>query len=483
MTTCIAIDFGASSGRVISAKFDGEKIILDEIHRFYNGIYNIDGVDCWDYEKLFGEVITGLKKVKQLGIKPSSVGVDTWGVDFVLIDEAGNLIGKPVAYRDHRTDYSIAEYDEAFSLKKLYKKTGIQQMQFNTIFQLFALSKLDKKQLDCADKILLVPDYFHYLLSGKKLNEYTQASTSSLIDAATMAWDTGLISELGINPQLFCEIARPGRIIGELKDSIIEETGLTGVKVVLPAAHDTASAVVAAPNASENSVFISSGTWSILGAQLDSPICTEEAMRLGYTNEGGADGKILFMTNIMGMWLIQECMKIFEPKIDYHQLDAMIQEVNTDCAIIDVKDQRFLNPKNMVEEIKNYCKESGQQIPQSPGEIGKVIFQSLAISYAQAIKDFEKITGRTINEINIIGGGCQNNYLNQLTADLTNCKVTAGPIEATAIGNVITQLQGLNKIKDIQDAKKIITNSFEVTIFTPQKRENLEKIRFFLEKN
>jgi len=467
LRNCVAIDIGASSGRVILGVYNGDKLELKEIHRFYNGIVPIRGYDCWEIDRLFDEIIIGLNILKEKSIIPDTIAVDTWGVDYILIDKEGERVGLPIAYRDHRTDSAIEDFSKLIPMDLLYNESGIQFMQFNTLFQLYAHKNEKPEELNQANSLLFVPDYFNYLLSGKIVNEYSEASTSQLLNAKTKFWSSKILEKLDINSNLFNEIVMPGTIIGELTPKLKSELGFDKTVVVASGSHDTASAVVSSPFHGENCAFLSSGTWSLLGCELDSPIATEEALKANYTNEGGANNKILFLTNIMGMWLIQECMKGFVPPITYKQLDEVVKSVTPFRSVIDVTDMRFLNPKDMMKEIVAYCEESDQSVPVTPGQFGRCIFDSLALSYKKSLEGMESITGKKIEQLSIIGGGCKNSLLNQLTADLTGIKVTAGPIEATAIGNIMMQLKALEEIESEEEIATLVRNSFEITEFIP----------------
>lgn len=463
----LAIDIGASSGRHILSHMEDGKLILEEIHRFPNGLSEKDGEMCWDYEALFEEIKTGLKKCKEIGKIPVSVGIDTWGVDFVLLDENDKVLGNTVGYRDDRTQGMDEEVYKIIPHEQLYLRTGIQKAIFNTIYQLMAVKKDHPEYLEQAKTFLMVPDYFHYLLSGKKSNEYTEASTSQLLNPKTKEWDKELIKMLGIPADMFLPISVPGTVLGDLMPALQEELGFN-CKVVLPATHDTGSAVLAVPSNNPDTVYISSGTWSLMGVERMEADCSLESMAHNFTNEGGYQYRFRYLKNIMGLWMIQNVKKELKEEkgidISYGELCADAAK-ETIASLVDCNDGRFLAPKNMTREVQAACEESGQQVPQTPAEIASVIYNSLAKCYADTIEEIQEMTGKTYDSISVVGGGANAEYLNELTAKYTGRTVFAGPTEATAIGNLMVQMMVGGELTDLNSARDCVFASFDVKTY------------------
>ncbi len=459
----LAVDIGASSGRLILGYLKDGQLQLDEIHRFENKIVQKGKHFCWEVDRLFSEIKTGIKKCIDTGIKPDSIGIDTWAVDFVLLDENDEPLTDAVAYRDPRTDGMMEEVFSIISKERLYLETGIQFQKFNTIYQLYSIKKSNPEILEKAKSFLMIPDYLNYLLTGIKANEYTNATSTQLVNAFTKKWDHNLLDQLGINKEMFHEIKAPKTILGGLKDELVSEFRCD-IKVVLPATHDTGSAVISVPEL-EDTIYISSGTWSLIGVENRFPICINKALDYNFTNEGGIDYRYRFLKNIMGLWMIQEVKRNYDDQYSFARLVELAKEAGDFTSIVNVDEDRFLKPEHMVIEIQNYCKESNQPVPSTPGEVAKCVFDSLAVSYQKAIKEIEEIYEQEFTKINVIGGGCQNEMLNQLIADVTKKEVFAGPVEATAIGNIVAQLMALEVMQDIQEARTLIKNSFEVKKF------------------
>ncbi|WP_144549234.1 rhamnulokinase [Bacillus sp. X1(2014)] len=461
----IALDIGASSGRLILGYLENGTLKLDEIHRFENKIVKKGESYCWEADKLFQEIKKGLKKCKELGIRPDSIGIDTWAVDFVLLDENDQPLTEAVSYRDPRTDGMMEEVFQLFSKERLYLETGIQFQKFNTVYQLFSMKRNTQEILDKAKSFLMIPDYFNYLLTGKKANEYTNATSTQLVNAFTKKWDHDLLDLLGINKEMFHEIKTPKTVLGTLTEELVSELGFD-LQVILPATHDTGSAVIAVPEENET-IYISSGTWSLIGVENSFPICITKALDYNFTNEGGIDYQYRFLKNIMGLWMIQEVRRNYNNEYSFAELVDLAREAKDFRAIVNVNDDRFLKPVNMIQEIMNYCVQTAQPIPSTPGEVAKCVYDSLAVSYQDAVNEIEEIFEKRFEKINVIGGGCQNEMLNQLVADVTRKEVYAGPVEATAIGNIVAQLMALDEINDIKEARRIIKNSFEVKKYMP----------------
>jgi len=460
----LAIDIGASSGRHILGEIVNGKLKLEEIHRFKNGMTEKNGSLCWDAETLFEEILTGIKKCGSLGKIPQSVGIDTWGVDFVLLDAKGKPLGNAVAYRDSRTTGMDAELSKHIKEDELYARTGIQKMLFNTVYQLLALQQQSPELLAQAGNFLLMPEYFSYLLTGIAKHEYTNATTTGLINAHSKSWDFELIDLIGLPRKIFGEITPPGTNLGGFLPHIQELVGFD-CQVVLPCTHDTGSAVVCAP-IDKNSVYLSSGTWSLLGVELTEPICTEASRVANFTNEGGLGYRYRYLKNIMGLWIIQ-CIKAeLEDKYSFEELCNMAREHSNFPSRIDVNEQRYMAPANMIDAIKAACEETGQKVPASIGELTFCVYQSLANSYATAVEELEALTGERFNKICIIGGGSQNVYLNELTAKACNRTVTAGPTEGTAAGNILVQMVVSGELAGVEDARQLVKNSFEILSYT-----------------
>lgn len=456
----LAVDIGASSGRHILSHLENGKIILEEIYRFSNGMVEVDGEKVWDSKKLFEDILTGMRKCYELGKIPVSMGIDTWAVDFALLDKEDHLIGKTVGYRDGRTKGMDQEVYKVISQDQLYERTGIQKQTFNTIYQLMAVKMKKPQELANAKTMLLIPDYFNFLLTGRKVTEYTNASTTQLLHPETKEWDFELIDMLGFPRDIFTEIKLPGTIVGELTEEIQKKVGFC-CKVVLPATHDTGSAVVAVPSNEEDVLYISSGTWSLMGTELKEAICTKESMEKNLTNEGGYDYRFRYLKNIMGMWMINSAKKEIADDMSYADICAMASKT-TIASIVPANDDRFLAPKNMTEEVKAACRESGQQVPEGIAEVAAVIYHSLAKCYADTMNEIEEITGKNYDCIHIVGGGSNAVYLNELTAKACGKTVYTGPTEATAVGNVAAQMIAAGELADLKSARACIFHSFKI---------------------
>lgn len=467
----LAFDFGASSGRMIMSKYENGKIELEELHRFANEPVRVGGVFYWDTFRLYHELKTGLKKAAAKKVPISGLAVDTWGVDYGLIDKEGNLIGNPVNYRDDRTIGVIEEVGELVSLKEIYASTGIQFMNFNTIFQFYADKKMRPNIYEKADKFLMMPDLFNYFLTGKMYNEYTNASTGQLLDAKKRTWDMDLLERVGIRTDLFCEMIHPGTVVGDLIDEVVQETGLSGVKVIAVGSHDTASAVAGTPFEENNAAFLSCGTWSLLGMEVDEPILTDESYQFNYTNEGGVEGKIRLLKNINGLWIMQNLRRNwceFEGEVSFPDIIKASREAKNKSFSIDPNDARFTAPYNMMKEVIAYCEEHGQGTPEGLGEIAMAIYNGLTNEYKTTVANLEVISGKQIPCINMVGGGIQDQLLCELTANATGKRVVAGPIEGSVLGNIIMQLKTLGVIDTLEEGRGIIKNSFEQKVHMPK---------------
>ncbi|MBE5939957.1 MAG: rhamnulokinase [Lachnospiraceae bacterium] len=457
----LAIDIGASSGRHILCHMNNGIMELSEIHRFDNGMEEVNGSKCWNTKVLFSEIKEGMKKCKEMGKIPVSVAIDTWGVDFVLLDGDGNLIGDAVGYRDNRTKGMDEEVYRYIQEEELYLRTGIQKQLYNTIYQLMALKKNNPEYLEKAETLLFTPDYYHYLLTGKKAAEYTIATTGQLVNPKTKDWDYELIDMLGYPKNIFPKMYEPGTVLGELSAPMQEEIGYN-CKVIMPASHDTASAVMSVPAMGNDTLYISSGTWSLMGVESDTAICTKESMKANFTNEGGYGHTYRFLKNIMGLWMIQSVRGEWEHKYSYGELCEMAEKEKDFPSRVNVNDDRFFAPDSMIEAIREYCRETSQEVPVTIGQLATVVYQSLADSYKMAVEEIESMTGRKYDAINIIGGGSKADYLNELTAEKTGRTVYAGPTEATAIGNIVAQMIEDGAFESLSQARENIFKSFGV---------------------
>ena len=466
----LAVDIGASSGRHMLARIQDGKIKLEEIYRFENGMKRVDGKLLWDTEHLFKEIINGMKKCKELNKIPVSMSIDTWAVDYVLLDENDQVLGDSYGYRDHRTDGMDEVVNKVIDEKELYAKTGIQKQIFNTIYQLTAVKENTPELLKKAKTFIMLPDYFQFLLTGNKMCEYTNASTTQLVSPETYQWDDELIESLGLPKDIFLPISMPGTLVGTLKEDIKKEVGFD-LDVVLCGSHDTASAVMAVPESTGESVYISSGTWSLMGIESMKAIINDEARLANFTNEGGYEHRFRFLKNIMGLWMIQSIRHEYNDAYSFAQLCELAQENKDFPSRVDVNDDMFLSPDNMTKAVQEYCKETGQRVPETIGELAEVVYQSLAICYMKAIDNLEEIAGKTYNSIHIIGGGSNAAYLNQLTASATGKKIYAGPSEASALGNMLAQMIRNEEFTSLQNARICVFDSFDIKKYIPEKGE------------
>ena len=468
----LAIDLGASSGRGIIGTFDGEKITLEENHRFPNEPVMVAGQFTWDIVRILHEIKTSIRKCANSEDRDiDSIGIDTWGVDFGFLDKKGHLLSNPVHYRDLRT-VGIPAYSEAIvSADEVYDITGIQVLELNSLYQLLAVQKNSPEILDIATDMLFVPDLLNYFLTGYKQTEYTIASTSQLLDAKTRDWSNELIEKFGLPEKLFSKVVKPGTVCGSFLPSLSEEFGGINPKVISVAAHDTGSAVLAVPAKSEKFIWISSGTWSIMGTETKDPVISEKSKEYNFTNEGGYGDTIRFSKNITGLWVEQESKRQWEregEKISFAELAEMAAEAEPLRCFIDTDDARFATPGNIPKRIADYCRETGQFVPQTKGEIVRCILESLAMRYRYTVECIDEMCGEKIPAINIVGGGTKEEQLSQFAATACGRPVYAGPVEATAIGNIAAQAIALGAIKDMWEAREIIANSFEIKEYQPE---------------
>ncbi len=476
----LAYDLGASSGRAIVGLLENGKLSIEELHRFTNGPTTILGNMYWDVLKLFEEMKHALLLYTQkYGSDLHGIGFDTWGVDFGLLDKDGILVSNPSHYRDRRTDGMVEEACKRVGRENIFEKTGIQFMQLNTLFQLFSMALHQSPLLDVADTMLMIPSLFMYFFTGKKVNEYTHVTTSQMYDPSTQDWAHGILDQLGIPGKILqADIVGPGTIIGDLLPELAEFAGLTNVPVIATASHDTASAVAAVPAKGEDWAYLSSGTWSLLGLELPEPIINQDSLAHNFTNEGGVGGTYRFLQNIAGLWLVQECKRIWDhegSRLGYGELVQEAEKAPSFKAFVQPDDSRFLNPPNMPQAITEFCQNSGQAVPETHGEIMRCALESLALKYRDVLERLEHLRGKPVNVLHIVGGGIQNTLLCQLAANATGKTVVAGPIEATAIGNILVQALATGDISSIGAGREIVRQSYDTVTYEPQDIEGWQE--------
>jgi rhamnulokinase len=466
----LAVDLGAESGRTILGALDEGKLTLMETHRFPNGPVRLNDGIHWDVLRLWSEIKSGIAATIKKGTQLDGVGLDTWGVDFALLDKNHSLLSNPFHYRDARTDGIPEAAFQCMPRSKIFSNTGIQFMQINTLYQLYAMSLQKSPLLDMAKTFLMIPDLFNFWLSGEITNEFTDATTSQCLDPRTRNWAIPVLEALSIPSHLFQPVTEPGTSIGTLCPQVAEETGAGGVRIVVPACHDTGSAVAAVPAQNKDFAWISSGTWSIMGAEVREPSLTDKALEYNFTNEGGVFGTWRLSKNIMGLWHVQECKRTWSRQGDdlsYDEITRLASEAKPFLAVIDPDDNRFLHPGDMPERIRKYCADTNQAVPQTKGEIIRVALESLALKYRWVLEKLEELAGRKFAPIHIIGGGTKNRLLNQFTANATDRVVVTGPVEATAIGNVLMQAIGLGHLGSLAEARAVVRASFDVEEYHP----------------
>lgn len=461
ITYYLAVDIGASSGRHILGWMDKGKIRMEEIYRFENKLEKRNGHLCWDLDHLFHEVVEGMRKCKELDRIPASVGIDTWGVDFVLLDAHGNVLGNTVAYRDGRTKGMDEEVYKVISESELYGRNGIQKQLFNSIYQLMAIKKETPQLLERAERFLMIPEYLNYRLTGVAMNEYTNATTTQLVNAKTQDWDFELMEMLGLPTKIFGELNMPKTLVGPLSSNMAKRVGFQ-TNVVLPATHDTGSAVMAVPTNSDDSIYLSSGTWSLMGIERLIPDCTEMSRKHNFTNEGGYHHRYRYLKNIMGMWIMQNLRREFKHKYTFEELYELAHIGRYFTSTVDVNDDMFLAPDSMIKALQDYCEQTGQEKPETECELLYCVYRSLAKCYAKTVAEIETVTGRTYDTIHVVGGGCQDKFLDRLLVEVTGKEVYAGPVEATAIGNIMAQMLRDDIFEDLKEARRGVAKSFDV---------------------
>ncbi|MGO9963402.1 MAG: rhamnulokinase [Acidimicrobiales bacterium] len=475
----LAVDLGAESGRAMLGRFDGNRLAMTEVHRFGNEPVHVPDKGGrvslhWDILRLFAETKQGLAKAaRQCDGDLSSVGLDSWGVDFGLLDRSGALIGNPYHHRDSRTDDMLEEAFRRVPQDTIFRQTGIQFLQINSLYQLLAMVVADSPALQIARTFLTIPDLLNYWLTGVAVSEYTNATTTQCYNVTTKEWAKSLLDKMGIPSQIFPDIILPGSSLGALLPAVAKEAGLAerrGVPVVAPACHDTGSAAVAVPAEQAGFAWISSGTWSTVGAECLEPAISDQSLAYNFTNEGGVCGTFRLLRNVMGLWLVQECRREWERRgelLTHSELLRLAEEVAPFQAVIDPDNSAFLKPGNMPERVQDFCRRTGQQVPASTGEIVRCVLEGLALKYRFVLEHLEDLVGRRLDPIHIVGGGSQNRLLNQFAAEATGRRVVAGPVEATAIGNVIMQAMAAGHIKSLAEGRALVRESFPPTTFAP----------------
>lgn len=480
----LAVDLGAESGRVMLTALQNGRLTLEEIHRFSNGPVRLPGGLHWDVLHLWHEIKTGMALAAKRGVQINSIGIDTWGVDFALLDRQGNLIGNPYHYRDARTTGMLEAAFQRMPREEIFAHTGIQFMPINSLYQLFAMVCQGSPWLEISQTFLMIPDLFHYWLSGVIANEFTNATTTQCYDTRRKSWAAPLLERLGIPTHIFQGVFLPGTILGDILQPVGEETGCHNVKVVLPATHDTGSAVAAVPASDSGFAWISSGTWSIAGVEIDHPVVNDEALLYNFTNEGGVENTWRLSRNVMGLWLVQECRRKWISEglvLDYEEMTRLASQARPFAAVVDPDFPEFLYPGDMPKRIVDYCIRTGQTPPRSHGEIIRVILEGIALKYRWVIERLERVIGKKLDTIYIVGGGSKNRLLNQFTANATRCRVVAGPSEATSIGNAIMQAVGLGHLNGVTEGRAVIRSSFPPEIYLPEESEELDRAYYLLE--
>ena len=471
----LAIDLGAESGRVMAGIFDGKHIRLEELHRFSNGPVNVADTMRWDLIRLWSQIQVGLQKAAaRFGQSLVSVGVDTWGVDFVLLSKTGEMLGQPYHYRDARTRGVMEHTFQRVPRAEVFANTGVQFMEINSLYQMLAMNQTNPALLELADKFLMIPDFFHWLLSGSRVVEFTNATTSQMYHPTNRDWSVDMLRKLGLPTQMFPEVVGPGTKLGRLREDVARRAGLPRLEVVAPATHDTGAAIAAVPTertGSANWAYISSGTWSLMGLELPHAVLTQRALELNVTNEGGIDGTYRLLKNIMGLWLVQECRKSFERSgsaYDYGLLAQVARDAQPFRAFVDPDSSAFLAPHDMPEAIRDWCRTTNQEIPDTDGGLIRCALESLALKYRMVLGWLEELSGEKTEVIHIVGGGTQNELLNQFTANATGRPVITGPVEATALGNVLVQARTAGSVGSLAQIRDIVRASSTMQRCEPQ---------------
>ena len=470
-TDFLAFDLGAASGRAVIGRFDGERLVLEEIHRFPNGPVRVRRNLHWDTLRIYEELKHGLTRATCVGgFEVVSLGLDTWGVDFALLDKRGALLGNPYHYRDERTDGILEKAFSRVSKEEIFEQTGIQFLQINTLYQLLSMVLHESPLLSIVDTLLMTPDLLNYWLTNRKVSERTIASTSQCFNPNTGDWATSLIERMDISPHIFPEIVQPGTILGELTPDVADATGAKDVLVVAPGCHDTACAVAAVPAQSKHYAYLSSGTWSIVGAEVREPVINAKSLAYNFTNEGGVCDTIRLLSNMTGLWLIQECQRTWAAEgemLSYDEITHLAQAAPPFTALVDTDANEFLSPGDMPTRVREFCLRTGQNPPGTKGSVVRTILESLALKYRWMFEKLEELLEQRLEPMHIMGGGSQNELLNQFTADAINRPVVTGPVEATATGNVLMQMLALGHIASLEEGRDIVRRSFEMRTYQP----------------
>ena len=473
MSRYLAFDLGAESGRATIGSLSDGRMTLEVIHRFPNGPVQLGETLYWDEPGLFREIKAGLAAC---GGEVDSIGIDSWGVDYGLLDRNGELLGNPVHYRDSRTTGMMARVFSRLAREEIYRCTGIQFMQLNTLYQLFSAVERNRPLVEQAACMLCMADLQNYFLCGEKAQEYTLATTTQMYDANRGAWAFEMLQRLGIPTHFLPRIVQPGTVVGRLRENLARESGLKSAAVIAPAAHDTAAAVAAVPAVGDDWLYLSSGTWSLLGVELPKPLITPESCEMNFTNEGGVNGSIRFLRNIMGLWLVQECRRTWERegnRHDYAELTRLAEQARPFAAVVDPAHGDFLQPGDMPARIADFCRRTGQTPPASKGEIVRIALEGLALAYRQTVEAIAKLTRRTYRVLHIVGGGTQNRLLNRLAADATGLLVKTGPVEATALGNCLVQAMALGHIRNLAEVREVVRRSVDIETYEPCKERGV----------
>jgi rhamnulokinase len=469
----LAVDLGAESGRVLAGEFDGHQLVLNVVHSFPNGPVNLNGSIHWNTVGLYEQILTGLSKAQnEYGDSLISLGVDSWGLDYGHLDAKGNLLGLPYHYRDSRTALMLEKINSMVPKDEAYARTGIQPLFINTLFQLMAETESNQSCLSQSDRLLFTPDLINFWLTGEKGNEITMASTSQMLNQQTRDWDKEFLDKLGIPTNMLGELWEPGHRVGNVMGGAKEKTGCKNLSVFTVGSHDTASAVAGVPAVGgKDFTYLSSGTWSLMGVEQSNPLCDSESAALGFTNEFGIRQDIRYLKNISGLWIVQECRRYWQSQgddFDYGQLTSMAKEATAFRAVLDVDDSIFSTIGRMPDKISDYCEQTGQSSPQSKNEKIRTALEGLALKYREVLENLRRKTGKSLTQLHIVGGGTQNELLNQMTADSIGCEVIAGPIEATGVGNVVVQMIASGELGSLEDARQVIADSFELKRYEPR---------------
>lgn len=486
----LGVDLGAASGRVVAGLWDGKKLVLDEVRRFANGPVYLGGTLRWDVLQFWSEIQNGLAAAgKQYGKNIVSIGADTWGSDYVLLTKSGEIVGQPFHYRDARTSGMMEKAFRKMPRENIFARTGVQFQPFNTLFQLIAMKTQSPDLLGQADSLLLIPDFVHWCLCGSRAGEFTNATTTQCLNARKRKWDRDLLAKMGLPARIFPKLVPPGTKLGDLRDSVSRHVGLKKIRVVSPATHDTASAVVGTPatqSGKANWAYISSGTWSLMGVEIGKPCLSPRVLELNMTNEGGFGGTYRLLKNIMGLWLVQQCKRSFDGRggqNSYDELDRAAAKTRPFRSLVEANCPRFYNPPDMPGAIQEYCRETGQPVPRTKGELVRCAYESLALQYHLTLGCLEELTGQPIEFIHIVGGGSQNRLLNQFTADACRRPVLAGPVEATVMGNLLVQAWAAGEVGPLSEMREVVRSSGSISMYEPRNpdswREAVHRFRQF----